>query len=419
MKRLVIATLTFLLFGAPGLGRAQVNTERYLGAFETIWTKVSETFFDSSFGGVDWQDIHEAYKPQVGSAEDDAAFYSLVNKMLWELKVSHAALVPPGHFASVEPVVFAPGGIGVQVRMLDGAVVITAVDPESPGYEAGLRRGFIIQAIDSIPIARVEKEVKLDMPPYNDRGRVAQVTKGIMGRIYGTPETEVTIAYLDGGGQQQEKKITRAKRSGVALDPRGTLFMAVEFEAKRLDDGIGYIRLNTLQPQLVPQISGAVKSFGDISGLILDLRGNSGGEIEGMADLFLSEKTLLFHRKAREGKTEVFSEPSGDVYEGPLVVLIDVMSGSASELLAACLQASKRAVVVGERSPGSVTESDATVLPNGAVFLYPVAQPSTRDGTVLEGHGVIPDIEARLTRETLLQGVDFQLDAALKQLKEK
>jgi len=75
--------------------------------------------------------------------------------------------------------------------------------------------------------------------------------------------------------------------------------------------------------------------------------------------------------------------------------------------------------VVGDRSPGSVMESDIMVLPNGAIFMYPVARLTMPDGVVLEGHGVIPDIDMGLKREMLLKGVDSQLDAALGYLKKE
>ena len=409
-----IVTLIVLLSLLQGFGAYQNKNQEYLGIFETIWKRVNETYFDPSFGGLDWKKVHDSYQPKIASAKNDEDFHALINRMLWELKVSHMAFIPPGFFAAVEPVVFAKGGIGINVRMLNGQTVITSVDPESPAHKAGLRSGFIIQAIDGIPIAQIEKDVKRDRPPYNDRGRIAQITKGIMGRIYGAPETEVSIAYLDERGEKREKKMTRAKRSGTAVGPKGMFFFALEFEARRLDNNVGYIRLNTLQPEFATQISNAIKSMGNVSGMIIDLRGNSGGEIERMLDLFLIEKTFLYLRKTRNGETKIFSDPPKDVYKGPLVVLIDVTTGSASELFAACLQALKRAVVVGDRSPGSVMESDNLRFQNGAVFMYPVAQLSTPDGTVLEGHGVIPDIEVGLKREMLLKGIDSQLDSAMR-----
>jgi C-terminal peptidase prc len=417
--RLRIIVLFIALSILVVLTPCKSENKEYLNTFEIVWKKVNETYFDPTFGGLNWMDVHDRYQPRIASAKNDEDFHSLVNKMLWELKVSHAAFIPPGFFAAVEPIVFAKGGIGINMRMLNGNAVITSVDPESPAQRAGLRSGFIIQAIDSIPIAQIEKEVKLDMPPYNDRGRIAQITKGIMGRIYGDPETEVFIAYTDEGGKKKEKKITRAKRSGTALGPKGMFFFAVEFEAKRLDNKVGYIRLNTLQPQLVTQISNAIKSMGNVSGIIIDLRGNSGGEIEKMLDMFLIERTFLYLKRTRDSETKIFSDPPNDVYQGPMVVLIDELSGSASELFTACLQALKRAVVVGERSPGSVTESDTMIFPNGAVFMYPVAQISTPDGEVLEGYGVVPDIEVGLDHEMLLKGIDSQLDSAVRYIEKE
>jgi carboxyl-terminal processing protease len=209
------------------------------------------------------------------------------------------------------------------------------------------------------------------------------------------------------------------KRRGVAVGPKGMFFLAVEFEARRLDNGIGYIRLNTFQPPLVAQISKAIKSMGNVPGIIFDLRGNSGGEIERMPDLFLTERAFLFTRRARDSETKVFFEPADNVYRGPLALLIDQTSGSASELFAACLQAIGRAVVVGERSPGGVMESDVKIFPNGAIFLYPVAQISTPDGTVLEGYGVVPDIKVELDRELLLKGIDSQLDSAIRYIEKE
>ena len=123
-----------------------------------------------------------------------------------------------------------------------------------------------------------------------------------------------------------------------------------------------------------------------------------------------------FVSRSRKGETEIFVDPADDAYKGPLVLLIDQLSGSASELFAGCLQAIGRAVVVGERSPGAVTESDMTILPNGAIFMYPVAQLATPDGTVLEGHGVVPNIEVGLDREMLLKGIDSQLESAIRHI---
>jgi len=391
------------------------QNKEYLSTFEIVWKKVNETYYDPTFGGLNWKDVHDRYLPQITAAEKDEEFYRLINKMLWELKVSHTNIVPPGSFALYEPLVFAEGSPGIDIRLLNGVAMITSVKAESPASQAGLRPGYVIQAIDEISVEQIVREVELHMsPPYNSRGRIARITKAILGRIYGAPGTEVSIVYTDEGGEKMEKKIVRTKRSGAAVGPKGMIFFAIDFEARRLDNGIGYIRLNTLQPQFAAQISKAIKSMGDVRGIIFDLRGNSGGEIEQMPDLFLRERALLYLNRTRNGETKVFFDPADDAFKGPLVLLIDPLSGSASELFASGLQAIGRAVVVGERSPGSVMEMDTMIFPNGAIFMYPVAQMVTPNGIVLEGHGVVPDIEVGLDREMLLKGIDSQLDSAIR-----
>jgi carboxyl-terminal processing protease len=396
------------------------QNNQYLSTFEIVWKKVNETYYDSTFGGFNWKDAHNRYIPQITAAEKDEDFYRLVNNMLWELKVSHTNLIRPGNLARSEPLVCAEGSPGFDIRILDGLAVVTYVKPGSPANEAGLRPGYVIQAVDEIPVGQIIQEAELLMrPPYNGPSRIAIITKAILSRIYGTPGTEVSIAYSDERGQKSEKILMRTKRSGVAVGPNGILFLAVDFEARRMDNGIGYIRLNTFQQPLAPQISNAIKSMGNVSAIIFDLRGNSGGEIEEMPDLFLNERALLYLRRSRNGETKMFFDPANDVYKGPLVLLIDQLSGSACELFAGSLQAIGRAVVVGERSPGAVTESDMMIFPNGAIFMYPVAQLATPDGTVLEGHGVVPDLEVGLEREMLLMGVDSQINSAIRYIEKE
>lgn len=413
--RIVGLFLALAVLAAPAPSPNE-NAE-YVSTFETVWKKINDAYFDPAFGGLDWKNVHDRYQPQVAAARNGEEFYRFINAMLWELKVSHANLVPPGSFALYEPLVFAEGSPGIDVRLLDGRAVVTSVRPGSAAQETGLSPGCTIQAVDGVSVEQIVREAESrPSPPFNSRGRIAKATKAILGRIYGGPGTEVSIAYSDPGGNIREGKLTRAKRPGVAVGPKGMFFFALEFETRRLESGIGYIRLNTLQPQYAPQVSGAIRTMGEVRGIIFDLRGNSGGEIERMPDLFLKERALLYLKRTREGETKAFFDPAETAYKGPLVLIVDALSGSASELFAASLQAVGRAVVVGERSPGAVMEMDRMIFPNGAVFIYPVAQPATPDGTVLEGHGVVPDIEAKLDSEMLIKGVDSQLDAAVRYL---
>lgn len=89
------------------------------------------------------------------------------------------------------------------------------------------------------------------------------------------------------------------------------------------------------------------------------------------------------------------------------------LRASSAEEFAGGLQATGRAVVVGERTAGRVLTGEVTELPNGALMIYPVAQTVVADGTVLERHGVVPEVAVEFTRADLLAGVDPVLDAAI------
>jgi carboxyl-terminal processing protease len=96
-----------------------------------------------------------------------------------------------------------------------------------------------------------------------------------------------------------------------------------------------------------------------------------------------------------------------------VAVLIDELSMSASEVLAQGLRDAGRARVFGRRSAGAVLASTVERLPNGDGFQYPTARFEFPSGAVVEGVGVVPDVETRPTRETLLTGRDVVLDAAV------
>jgi carboxyl-terminal processing protease len=194
----------------------------------------------------------------------------------------------------------------------------------------------------------------------------------------------------------------------------------VDFEARTIDDNIGYVSFSAFAPPVDERFNEVIDSGVDMRGLIIDIRGNPGGmhEIgEAIVSRLLQKETLFSVFKHREGTEEVVVKPSGKTYDGPVVVMIDVMNGSASERFSGCIQSIGRAVVVGERSSGSVGPSDVKKLPNGASFMYLIAQSLTPDGTVLEGHGVIPDIIVGLDRQALLEGKDTQLERAIEYIK--
>jgi len=190
----------------------------------------------------------------------------------------------------------------------------------------------------------------------------------------------------------------------------------VEFEAKRLPENIGYFRFNHWADPVDKKFISALASMHDVRGIIIDLRGNPGGMLSVVHTItkhLLAEKKQVSKWKFRGKQVEYSFDPARNAYLGQVVILIDFRSTSSSEYFAGSMQSINRAVVIGERSPGYLLIAKWIKLLNGTSFMYAFAKPFMPDGKVIEGKGVVPDIEIGLERDDLLHGNDTQLEAAI------
>ncbi len=403
-------------------------------SFETVWNTINEKYFDPTFNGLDWSEVHDRYQPKITAAQNEEEYYLLINKMLFELNVSHIGVVPPDDLGQIEPILSAEGSIGIDVRIIEGNAVITSVKSDSRGEQAGLKSGYIIKSIDGIKIEQLSgirhineidyqsidketyKNLKVLTPPYNERNRKRQITQSILEKIYGLPDTTVTIEFMAETGVTQKEAIVRAKRKGKTVFDDTMPPFFVEFETKLLENNIGYVRFNAFMPPVNDKFRRMIEAMQDTMGLIIDIRGNQGGFFyvrKAMAEALVKDRVLFWRYKGRDKTRDTILEPTDNFYEGCVVVIVDYMCVSSGEEFSGGLEAINRATIIGERTPGVVLTADFVKLPNGAVFLYPNTQTITADGTVLEGHGVAPEIEVALDRNDLLQGKDTQLEAAV------
>ncbi len=393
----------------------------YLKCFEAVGRTISDRYFDPEFGGVSWMEVLARYRPLVAAAQSEEAFYARLNKMVFELDDSHIGVVPPDEKEQLEPVASAEASLGIDLRLLDGAAIVTSVEPGSPGEEMGLRPGFIVERIGGKTIADLATGVER-IPPLHERNERKRITGKIQEQAYGGTGTTVSVAFRDSEGALRESEGTMRPRKGRVELPGGQMPpFYVEFGSRRLGD-IGHIRFNVFLPPAPERFAEALESLKNIRGLILDLRGNHGGVFpvrKWIVDRLVTERRLFWRYRGRRGTRDVFTEPTKDAYAGPLVVLVDVMSASSAEEVAGGLQSIGRAVVIGERTAGICLVMDAVTLPNGALFVFPVEQTRTADGTVLESRGVIPDFEAGVERARLLAGGDAVLEAAVRYFEAK
>jgi carboxyl-terminal processing protease len=421
--------------------------ERREKTFEMVWRTVYEENFDPTFGGVNWVAVYSRYQPLATRAPNDLELHRLLQRMVNEIPQSHFAIIPPDKVPRVKSKRKPPGqeeaageegdetedgeeendsdneiatqmlnGVGLDVRILNGQVVITRVEENGPAAKAGLRPGYVIKGVDGFPLENIPSGP--DITPILHTMLRETVLVEYLG---GEPGTEVGLTYLDAENKEREVTLRRERLKGSLSPAMGNLPpMYTELEAKRLPDQLGYIRFTAFTPQLAEKFCGAIKSLRDTRGLVIDLRGNPGGVMgvaSGMVGLLTNKTGLIGVLRTRAGGLPIPTFPQKSSYTGPIVVLIDRLSGSTAEVMAAALQESGRARVVGEQSAGAVLGADIKELPTGALFEYARAGFKTSEGATLEGQGVRPDVETHLSRDALLKGEDEQLREAVRQVK--
>jgi carboxyl-terminal processing protease len=240
----------------------------------------------------------------------------------------------------------------------------------------------------------------------------------------GPADTKVSLRYLDNDDRPGEVLLTREQPTvpPVELGHLPPLYPEVRVQ-QRDDVGILAFNIFLLQP-VMADIKHAIDGFRTrhVRALILDLRGNPGGQgamAIPIAAQLVSAPLTLGTLQFRDFNQVLVARPEMRTvpFAGPVAILTDEGTASASEMLAAGLQEAKRALVVGDVTLGAVLPSVIESLPGGAVMQYVVADFKTPRGVLLEGRGVQPDRRVFETRAGLQTGRDPVIDAALVALK--
>ena len=197
--------------------------------------------------------------------------------------------------------------------------------------------------------------------------------------------------------------------------------------ATLLPDSVLYLRFDAFRASIAAQLRDSLRAYPQARALVLDMRNNGGGdaaETIRAAGLFLPHRVsageffsrvtrlnLGFFRIRDGSKPTTGGAPDADLR--PLAILTGVLTGSGGELLAALLQEERRATIVGDTTCGCLTAVTKRVpMPGGGMLMISNRGYKTRRGTIVEGHGVAPDIVVRQTRAELVARRDNVLDAA-------
>jgi len=401
------------------------RTERR-AILDAAWKLVRDKHYDKTLGGIDWTAVRARYEPLALAAPSDATFYRTLNQMIGELGQSHMMIAGPGaEDENEEPgdSTPGPGGAadpGITVRVIENRPTITRVRPGSPAERAGLSPGFIVTHIGGREL-HVQSPSQRPLRPVEERFALRRRAQH---RLMGPAGTKVSLRYLDNGDRPGETLVEREQPESapVELGHLPPLYPEVRADM-RGDIGILAFNIFLLQP-VMADIKRAMEGFRarHARALIIDLRGNPGGQgamAIPIAAQLVSEPLTLGTLKFREFNQVLTASPDlrAVPFTGPVAILTDEGTASASEMLAAGLQEAKRAIIVGDVTLGAVLPSVIEALPGGAVMQYVVADFKTPKGVLLEGRGVLPDRRVIETRSGLQTGRDPVLDAALNAVK--
>lgn len=337
----------------------------YLGSHMSVSNKEGHSLFKTQSGSFERlvDVLNLIQQDYVDTLNREKLVSTAVESILEELD-PHSAYISADRFNAVnDPLEGKFEGIGIQFRMVMDTVVVIKPIPDGPSEKAGLMAGDRIVKAEGKTIAGV------NMP-----------TDSIVSMLKGKKGTKVNVkVYRRGHNELLNFTITRDEIPTYSLDI-----------AYMPDDVIGYIKLSKFSSTTGKELRNAVKDLKTqgMEKLILDLRGNGGGYMSQairVSDEFLEKGKMIVCTKGKnQSKDKKYSTKKGNFKEGELVVLIDEMSASASEIVAGAIQDNDRGTIIGRRSFGKGLVQKQFELEDGAAIRLTVARYYTPAGRCIQ-----------------------------------
>ncbi|OGC03518.1 hypothetical protein A2276_01225 [candidate division WOR-1 bacterium RIFOXYA12_FULL_43_27] len=378
-KKIMVAMVVFMFFGVGfiyGRGSAEEALERKLDVFLETLSLVKNHYV-------------------VKKLDDTKLVYGSIRGMLDSLDDPYTRFMEPKAYK--EMAIRLSGeysGIGIYIGMRDKQLTVISPIEGTPGYSAGLKSKDKIIKIDG----KSTKDMALDEAVSHIRGR-----RG----------SKVTLTIVRGKNKEKDIAI---KRDKIAIKAVSSKIIAPE---------IGYIKLNTFENRsAAEEMKKALNEirYNGAKGLILDVRGNGGGLLDNaieIGSMFIPSGAIV-QTVDREGMREVKYSTGQILWAGPMVLLINEASASASEILAGALRDNNIATLVGERSFGKASVQSVRKLEDNSALLLTIAKYLTPNGEDISKHGISPEVEVKISTEEAEaifinqeKDNDHQLDKAL------
>jgi len=387
-----------------GLSAERIRAVEYQQIFDEVWRRYRDHFYVRNMHGYDWEALRAQYRPLVAYVASRADLNYLIGEMIAELSVGHAYI--------------AGGDMGAPARSEDALLGATFELDESAGlYRIGniyagqneedryrspltepgiaVNEGDYVMAINGRPLTA-------NINPYS-------LLKGAGGKLL-----ELTVAD-DATGGNRHAVIINPISSENDLIYLGQVQHNRDYVTKQTGGKVGYLHIPDMGAsgiyEFIKWYYGQIRK----QGLIVDVRGNGGGNVSQMIINRLDRGHVFMDYD--RGVDNPRTYPSA-VFTGPMVGLLNEDSASDGDIFPAAFQALKLGPLIGKRSWGGVVGITGLgeLIDGGTVYVPQFATASAEGQWVIEGKGVSPDIEVDNPPEALLSGKDPQLDRAIQEV---
>ena len=264
------------------------------------------------------------------------------------------------------------GGLGIEVGMEDGFVKVIAPIDDTPAQRAGVQAGDLVIRLDDTPVKGMS---------LSDAVKIMR----------GEPGTDIELTIVrEGLDKPLQVTITR------------DIIKVKSVKRRTLEPGYGYLRISQFQSKTADYLEDAIRDLkkendDNLKGLVLDLRNNPGGVLNGavaVSDAFLTKGLIVYTEGRIDDSRLRFNATPDDLLNGkPIVVLVNQGSASASEIVAGALQDHKRAIILGSKTFGKGSVQTILPLSGGTALKLTTARYFTPSGRSIQAEGITPDIE--------------------------
>ena len=390
MKKSIIFLGAFLLLSGWVI-RDNVFAYSPVDLYDNVWRLINSKFVDQSNNQQNWAKWRHKYDNQIRTNEDA---YVAINTMVASLNDPYTKFLDPKEFADeTSSIKGSLKGIGIQIGVKDGKLMVIAPIEDTPAERAGLQADDEILEIDGVSTKGITVDKAAD-------------------KIRGKEGTQVTLLVKRKDVAPKTYTITRAEIEIKSISQKLPTDMTIP-------NDFCYIRVSSFISR------NAATEFGNIlntnrnkKGFIIDLRSNPGGLLTNaiyISDMFLDGGTIV-STVDRDGYKETQRASAGVYTKKPVVVLINKGSASASEIFSGAMKDNHRAVIIGEQSFGKGLVQEINKLPYESGINITIQKYLTPNGTDINKKGITPDIVVKLTEDDVKNKNDLQLKKAVEVL---